>query len=948
MCILFNPCSLQNKFDHFGAILEDRDIDFAAIVESWMPSQQNNITAELRDKGYGIYHFNRDHRKGGGVALIYKSHFKFIQGRTFKSEYFECIHVSIACRTTQPVNFIVVYRYSEVTPSYFLDEFYPIMENIFMNFKNVIFLGDFNLHVNERLDPNIVKFYDILSSFNLTQEIDGPTHKLGNTLDLVIHDTCDTKVSDICIDFNSRSDHAQIFFKLALDILTINQDKTVTFKDFKNVNIQDFKSDISSKVQHFISNTDRSFANTVSDFNSLCNICVDSHVSTKVVRIHNTPRPKWMDSEFIKTRAERRKLYKKWKRTCSDIDRCNFENARNVTGEMALDKRSNFYKTSIENCNNSHKELFKVCKNLLDKSQSNKLPTYTSSVSMAEEFNDYFISKIETIRSSFPKNVDSIYGNDMDTYNGPFLEEFRPVSMEELQKIIKGKPIKTSPQDPLPAVLFKACMDELLPALTSLVNLSLSSSSMDGLKDTVISPLLKKAGLDPEVLKNYRPVFNVLYLSKIIERAALNQCDEHINRIDAHIPNQSGYKPLHSCETLLLRITNDIVLNLDKSKCVIMLLLDLTAAFDTVDHKVLLDILWYELGFRGKVYKWFDAFLKDRRQAIGVDGHKSSFRENLYGVPQGSVVGPFLFNIYVRLLFKTMTQAGFTIHGYADDHQILYSFEIDFQVAVIRKTVPCGLDIISKWMERHFLKLNPSKTQVIIFHPESLEKQLLFGRLLLSDCSYIPISSEAYNLGVTFNSTLTFSPHITTVISQGYHLLRNIAGIRKYLSTDHLKTLVNAVVVAKADNCNALLYGISVYDAARLQRFQNSCARMIYCKRKNDHVTGILKELHWLPSEARTYFKLLCYVYKCLHDLAPSYLSELISIRRHNDLSLMVPRCLSKIGDRAFSVAGPRLWNGLPVPLRLTSTLGMFKSQLKHLLFSSFHTYKLKINIYRS
>ena len=160
-CILFNPCSLQNKFDHFGAILEDRDIDFAAIVESWMPSQQNNITAELRDKGYSIYHFNRDHRKGGGVALIYKSHFKFIQGRTFKSEYFECIHVSIACRTTQPVNFIVVYRYSEVTPSYFLDEFYPIMENIFMNFKNVIFLGDFNLHVNETLDPNIAKCYDI-------------------------------------------------------------------------------------------------------------------------------------------------------------------------------------------------------------------------------------------------------------------------------------------------------------------------------------------------------------------------------------------------------------------------------------------------------------------------------------------------------------------------------------------------------------------------------------------------------------------------------------------------------------------------------------------------------------------------------------------------------------------------------------------------------------------
>ena len=113
---------------------------------------------------------------------------------------------------------------------------------------------------------------------------------------------------------------------------------------------------------------------------------------------------------------------------------------------------------------------------------------------------------------------------------------------------------------------------------------------------------------------------------------------------------------------------------MDSSKCTIMLLLDLSAAFDTVDHSVLLDILWFELGFRGEVYRWFVAFLKDRRQAVGVDGKKSSFKANLYGVPQGSVLGPFLFNIYVRSLIKAMEQMGFTIHGYADDHQVLYSF----------------------------------------------------------------------------------------------------------------------------------------------------------------------------------------------------------------------------------------------------------------------------------
>ena len=194
---------------------------------------------------------------------------------------------------------------------------------------------------------------------------------------------------------------------------------------------------------------------------------------------------------------------------------------------------------------------------------------------------------------------------------------------------------------------------------------------------------------------------------------------------------------------------------------------------------------------------------------------------------------------------------------------------------------------------------------------------------------------------------MTFSPHISSCIAQGYHLIRNIAAIRKYISCDHLKTLVNAVIIAKIDNCNSLMYGISSDDTDRLQKFQNSCARLIYMKRKYDHISGTLKELHWLPSEARPYFKLLCYVFKSIHDLAPPYLSELITIRRNHDLSLSVPWRESRTGDRAFSSAGPRLWNALPVSIRLAGTLDKFKSQLKHHLFSSFHLYKQQVNIYR-
>ena len=341
-------------------------------------------------------------------------------------------------------------------------------------------------------------------------------------------------------------------------------------------------------------------------------------------------------------------------------------------------------------------------------------------------------------------------------------------------------------------------------------------------------------------------------------------------------------------------------------------------------------------------------FLSSRSQSVQVDGQRSSFKENKFGVPQGSVMGPFLFNIYVRGLIKLMEEYGFTIHGYADDHQMLYSFQIDFQVAAIRQTVPRGLDLISRWMNKHFLKLNPTKSQVIIFCPKVDSSQIVFDQLLLSDGSFIKISSQVFNLGVLFDSPLTFSPHITATVAQGYQLLRNLAGIQKFISVDDMKSLVNAIVIAKVDNCNSLLYGISSYDLNKLQKFQNSCARLIYRKRKYDHVSGILKELHWLPSEARIYYKVLCYVFKSLHGLAPKYLADLIKIKRPHHLSLEVPRSLSQYGDRAFSRAGPRLWNALPVNLRMIENLERFKVQLKHHFFSSFTQYKLNVNIYRS
>ena len=943
--MLWNARSLNNKLHHLTTLLLDGELDAAFITETWFKSQLNTSTATLRENGFDISHFNRDDKGGGGVAVIYRSSFKLHSSKSYNFNTFECIHASISGNSSQKINFIVVYRFCQLSSSAFLLEFREFIESTYIQMKNLVILGDFNLHVNKVSEPDVICFNEMLSTFGLSQLIDHPTHVSGNTLDLLIINKDDTQIKDIVIDEFNYSDHSYIFFNIPYAFQK-SKDKVISIKTYKDIDLDEFKNDIVAKINIFTQKSHVKFSEALDDYNVLCENAVMDYVNVKNINVKES-RPKWMDSEFVESRAERRKLYKRWVRTRNENDRIAFVTAREKTQNLSIEKQSKFYSDSIDSAKNSQKALFSICKNLLDMSKCKALPSHNSPLVLANKFNNYFIDKIEKIRYCFsdvPRPL--CYG--LDTYHGPVMAEFSYVSRECLKKIVVSKPIKCSSEDSLPGFLFKNCLDQLLPALTQLVNLSLSTGSMEGLKNSIITPILKKVDLDPELLKNYRPVCNTLYLSKTIERTVLVQANDHMDRIKAHTPNQSGYKPYHSCETLLLKVTNDIFTNLDNSKCTIAVLLDLSAAFDTVDHDELLSILWSQLGFRGTVFQWFENFLGGRKQAVSVNGYKSELKSNRYGVPQGSVVGPFLFNIYVRDLMRLMEEEGFDAHGYADDHQFLLKFQIDFQATAVRLTIPSTLDLIGKWMNRYFLKLNPSKTQVIIFHPDSKHSDISFGQLILSNGSRVQISNQVYNLGVTLDSNMSFSPHISASISQGYGLIRNITGIRKYISREHLKTLVNSIIIAKFDNCNSLYVGISAYEAGRLRKFQNACARLIYGRNKREHVSDILRELHWLPCEARTYFKIVSYVFKCLHNLAPIYLSELIVIKQLQDFTLYVPRTLTSYGDRAFSCIGPRLWNSLPIDIRLINSLDCFKSKLKHYFFNSFTEYKAELNKYKT
>ena len=229
----------------------------------------------------------------------------------------------------------------------------------------------------------------------------------------------------------------------------------------------------------------------------------------------------------------------------------------------------------------------------------------------------------------------------------PLLDQLEPTSPEEVKKIVMSSKTTSCRLDPMPTSFLKLMLNVLLPLLTQIVNMSFEQGVMPyNLKEAFVISLLKKTGLDPEILKNFRPVSNLPFLSKLIERVSAKRLLDHMDCHQLHELYQSAYKKFHSTETALLRVHSDIVQALDGKKCVLLVLLDLSAAFDTIDHSILLERLKSHIGLSGKAFAWFKSYIHGRKQSVLINDAVSRLWELIFGVPQGSVLGPLLFIIY--------------------------------------------------------------------------------------------------------------------------------------------------------------------------------------------------------------------------------------------------------------------------------------------------------------
>ena len=800
-------------------------------------------------------------------------------------------------------------------------------------------LGDVNVHYDSPQHPLTAKTLDLLAIFDFEQCVPEATHVKGHILDWIAHRSDDSIVHRTVVSRAIATDHYCVMARLAVRIPRL-QPLVITARNIRAIDREALKADLHQRLIVLPSPS-------ASDLDCMLREALDSHAPATQRRISSRRSAPWfgpVSEEVRAAKRERRRAERRWLKHRLTVHKELFNKAKRFVSELVHAAKTSFFSAKIAK-RTSCKQLFSICNQLLGKNKPSILPTIYSASELPSRFLDFFQGKISSLRNNLDQQSCPPPAVTERCFQGVPFSSFHHVSEDIVRRTILHATPTTCDLDPLPTPLLIECLDVLLPTITSLINHSLSSGTFPSIfKSALVKPLLKKPSLNPNDLKNYRPVSNLSFLSKIIEKLVLSELLEHLSSNDLLYAFQSAYRSHHSTETALLKILNDILISLDNSKICILTLLDLSSAFDTIDHEILLTRLNNTFGISDIALSWFRSYLSDRKITLSVNNFLSDSSSVKFGVPQGSVLGPVLFLLYMQPLFDIITPHSVNQHAFADDNQLYKDTTLKQLPSAMISMEHCILDI-KNWMTINKLQLNDTKTECMLIRTSRISTDSFPSSLKVGDTD-VELVSSVRNLGVTLDCNLTLSDHIQNTCKSAYMQLRQISAIRHLLTQEATQTLVCAFVLARIDYCNSLLSGCPTYLFKKLQRVQNSAARLVCKVRKSDHITPILQSLHWLPVSARVQYKLSCICFHAATGTSPRYISDLVHIytpsrqlRSSADTRIFrIPTVRNKtLGHRSFSYQGPVTWNRLPFHVRHADSISSFRSSLKTYLFSEIY-----------
>lgn len=815
-----------------------------------------------------------------------------------------------------------------------VDIFFDALTDSIMSFTNydyIILLGDFNINLFQNCS-NKNKLLEFLQYTNLTNlNTTHPTHFSNNNASLIDFICTDAPVySHKVFHYPELGGHAMLSV-----ILKIKKQKPlpkrITFRPLKDIDLQIFENDIQSMDWNIVSHLD-SVDDMLDGFNKYLLQLFDIHAPVKSLLV-KVPLPPWLTSNVRYMMELRDSAHTKYRKSKLDSHKNYYKDLKHMVNICIFCEKKAFFDTHINKYANNSTVLWRNLKKTV-------LPNFKDTSDLPEHLCDP--NKINEHFLNIP-GTDCVDISDLSYYefhrhsNNSF--SLKTVNENLVTKIFKSIKSKASGIDGINNDMVFLTLPHTLKLLTSIINNSIISSTYPTLwKTAVIKPLPKLS--DPKDLKDLRPISILPFLSKVLEKVVYQQVLEFCDANNIFPDLQSGFRRGRSTASALSDVVDNVLSAQDLGQGTILVLLDFSRAFDSLNINLLLSKLSF-YGFDESTIKWFDSYLSDRKQYVEInktDGSTltSTLRPVVRGIPQGSVLGPLLFILYSADIVKNIHHCKF--HLYADDLQIYFSFKPKDCVDASR-LINEDLCRINNWSRRNSLVINPAKSKIMILGSKMQKINIR------SHCPKIEIAGEqipevdiARNLGLLMDSRLQFESHVSDLVRNCFYRLKVLYKIRPFISPNLRVKIVDSLVLSKLNYCLTVYGPCLLKRSSRLiQRVQNACARFCFTIPPRTHVTPYLNNSNILKMEGRLkmYFSLM--LFEVISKKSPDYLHRKLCWRYSNQRfnprlcswQLVCPKHRTAAFRGSFRYAATKCWNDLPPPIRNLNSKYTFKKEIR-------------------
>ena len=923
-----NARSILPKFDELSAINSLHSPDIICIVESWLSS--DICDSELSLPGFSLFRRDRN-RHGGGILVYVKSTLSPSIISYNSSSPIELLLISVKPKHS---SFTLAVFYRPPSSPNALNTLQTALESLpHSTLLNLVLLGDFNVDYTSP-SPALNQILALSDLFSLDQIVSHPTHfspsGSPSLIDLVFTSPSFSPSSCNILPPISNSDHRAILFCLPASQVP-SPSSSSSFRRVWLYESADF-----SITSNFLSNIPWSSILSSSDVNCAWltfkfTFLRIIHLTVPSKLVSSPPYPPWITRSFLSRIKKRNSLFQHAKLSNSPLAWSAYRSFRNSTLSYLRSLKAKFF--ARLSSSPTARQFWSFVKKL--RKSSSSIPPLSDSGSLvysdsskANLLNDFFCS---CFNSSCPVLS--------STDPGPtpsFCPSNLLCSQEQVLQLLLNLPTDSaSGPDAISSRMLKSTASSIAFPLSHIFNLSLKSGTLPSeWKHSHIVPIPKTKS--PSSLpSDYRPISLLPIISKVLERHVYNFIFDFCNRHDIISNCQFGFRPGFSTVSALLSFTHHCYSLFDSRKSVCAIFFDLRKAFDSIPHKLLLDTL-SSTGLPPLLIHWLRNYLSNRLQQVVINGQSSRHSLVLSGVPQGSILGPLLFIIYINGLSNIPLSSTAKLILYADDILLSLPCNSPSDISLIQHNI----DLISSWISANYLTINSSKTKYMFISPKPSSFFSSFPLLCLNGSSLELVSSYKY-LGVLISSNLSWSLHIDSICRKSRQILGLLfRHFYRHSSPSALFKLYIALVRPHLEYCSILWDPSSPSVVNSLEKVQFFTLKLC-SKHWSSSYSSLLRKFNCPSLSSRRKISKLIFLFKILHGYVyfppDSFLIRpppRIPIRSSHPLNLLIPFARTSALLHSFIPRSSSLWNSLPHSIKDCTSLSTFKNHLYNYYYS--------------